>query len=93
MNIFWLILAIGLILVGFFFPPAWIGAVTTGLLAIAIAPPGGKRADGKRRTGGLLGGLWDDVAIARSMTDCPYCKTKVKLKATKGPNCHEWLIA
>jgi hypothetical protein len=90
MKLFWGILTIGLILVGFFFPPAWIGAVVTGLLAIVTAPSG-RRADGMRCTGGLLGGLWDDVAVSRSMMDCPHCKSNVSRKATKCPHCQEWL--
>lgn len=72
MKALWGILTIGLILIGFFFPPAWIGAVATGLIAIVVAPSV-RRADGKRRTGGLLGSLWlwDDVAVSWSMLDCP----------------------
>lgn len=64
--------------------------MVTGLIAIVVSPSG-KRVDGKKRTGGVLGGLWDDVAVSRSMMDCPHCKSKVSREATKCPNCQEWL--
>jgi len=41
-----------LIVVGFFVPIAW------------GASPGGKREDGKARSGGLLGGMWGDAVIS-----------------------------
>lgn len=39
----------------------------------------------------MLGRLWHDVAVFRSMTDCRYCKTKVSREATRCPNCQEGL--
>lgn len=63
MRPFFSTLTIILIVVGFFMPLAWAGAAVCAFLAIG-ASPGGKRADGKARTGGLLGGLWDDAVIS-----------------------------
>ncbi len=57
------ILTFALIVVGFFVPIAWGAALVTFVLAIG-ASPGGKREDGKARSGGLLGGMWDDAVIS-----------------------------
>lgn len=91
MKIFLSILTIGLIVIGFLMPIAWIGAVITGFLAI-VSSPAGKRVDGKARTGGLLGGIWDNYLISKNMTDCPFCKSKIKKEAVKCPHCGEWVI-
>jgi hypothetical protein len=90
MRPFFTILTIGLILVGFLVPIAWIGAVITGLLAIGSAPPG-VRPDGKKRTGGVFGGAIDRYAVSRTMRECPYCKSLIRRDATKCPNCSEWV--
>jgi len=45
---------------GFVFPALWAAALLLAVLAVGAAPSG-RRQDGKRRTGGLLGGLWDDL--------------------------------
>ena len=90
MKIFLSILTIGLIVIGFLVPVAWIFALITGVIAL-LYPPSGKRADGKARTGGLLGGFWDDFQVSKTMTDCPFCKSKIKKEAVKCPNCHEWV--
>ena len=57
------LLTVGLILVGFFVPLAWAVALVTGFLAVGSSP-GGKREDGKAKTGGMLGWFWDDAIIA-----------------------------
>ena len=90
MRSFFAALTIGLIVIGFIVPLAWVGAVITGLVAIGLAPPG-TRADGKRRTGGLLGGLWDDIVVGYKMDDCPYCKAKIQHDAVKCRYCGEWV--
>ena len=90
MRNFFSMLTIVLIIVGFLVPIAWVGAVITGLLAIFSAPPG-KRADGKARTGGLLGGVWDDIVVGYKMKDCPYCKEKIDDDAKKCKHCGEWV--
>lgn len=84
------VLTVILVFVGFIIPLAWIGAIMCGLLIIASAPPG-LRPDGKRRTGGLFGGLIDDIAIGMKMKDCPYCKSKIHNDAVRCPYCTEWL--
>ena len=84
------ILTIGLAIIGFVMPIAWIGAVITGIIALGCAPAG-KRADGKARTGGLFGGIWDDFQVSKTMKDCPFCKSKLKKEAVKCPNCGEWV--
>lgn len=90
MRKFFSILTIGLILVGFFNPAAWVAAIITGIIAIGCAPAG-YRPDGKRKTGGLLGGFWDGVVIGYKMKECPFCKFQVSKDAQKCPNCGEWL--
>ena len=90
MKSFFSILTIGLIVIGFVAPIAWIGALITGIIAIGSAPAG-KRPDGKARTGGLLGGLWDNYQVSKTMTDCPFCKSKIMKEAAKCPNCGEWV--
>ena len=90
MKSFFSILTIGLIVIGFVAPIAWIGAIITGIIAIGSAPAG-KRPDGKARTGGLLGGLWDNYRVSKTMTDCPFCKSKIMKDAAKCPNCGEWV--
>lgn len=85
-----LLLTVLLVIIGFLAPLAWVGAIITGLLAIGSAPPG-LRLDGQPRTGGLFGGLIDDMAIARKMVDCPYCKKKIMKTAVKCPYCQEAL--
>lgn len=90
MRSFFLILAVILALLGFIIPFAWIGALISGVLALFSAPSG-IRPDGKQRTGGLLGGLWDDMVVSAKMTDCPHCKSKIMDNATKCPHCGEWV--
>ncbi len=53
--------------------------------------PSGQRADGKARTGGVLGGLWDDIAVHFTTQKCPYCLSVVPKAATKCSQCGEWL--
>jgi len=65
MRIFFLILAAILAIFGVFFPLLWVGATICLILAVSFAPSG-LRADGKKKTGGLLGGLWDSVAVKNS---------------------------
>jgi hypothetical protein len=88
-QFFWLLTA-GLLVVGFINPLAWILVPFTAFLAIGAAPAG-RRADGKARTGGLLGGLWDDWVVHSKMDECPYCRTLISREASKCPNCKEWV--
>lgn len=90
MRPFFGILTALLVAVGFIVPLAWIGAAVCALLAIGSAPSG-KRADGKARTGGLLGGVIDNIAVASKMRDCPYCRAKIVKDAKKCPHCGEWV--
>ncbi|MBU0777763.1 hypothetical protein KKF82_05855 [Patescibacteria group bacterium] len=62
MRSFFSILTIILVVCGFIFPLLWIGAVICLVLAIGSAPPG-LRADGKKKSGGLLGSLLDAVIV------------------------------
>ena len=57
------LLTIIFVVLGFFIPMVWVLAAITAVLAIGSSP-GGVRADGKSKTGGLLGGLWDDAVIS-----------------------------
>ena len=78
------------VILGFVFPPAWIVAIICCMLAIG-SRPSGLRADGKKKTGGLLGGVWDDITVASKMKNCPYCKSKIRKDASKCPHCGEWV--
>ena len=82
------VLTIILVLLGFVMPIAWAGAAVCGIIAMG-ARPEGLRADGKKRTGGLLGGLWDDFAVAGNTKICPFCKSRIPKSARKCPNCAE----
>lgn len=53
---------------GFAAPVFWIIAPIFLVLAIMAASPG-RRLDGKRRTGGLLGWIFDDLADAKHKRD------------------------
>lgn len=90
MKSFFSILTICLIAVGFIVPLAWGAAAVSFLFAISSAPPG-RRADGKRKTGGLLGGAWDNFAISGKMRDCPFCCKKIMKDASKCPYCQEFV--
>ena len=91
MRIFFILLTVGLIVIGFINPFAWIGAVIAGVLAM-LSAPSGTRADGKRRTGGLLGGVVDNIVIASKMQECPNCKAKIMKDASKCRNYGEWVV-
>ena len=63
MRPFFNLLTIIFVAIGFFMPFVWALAVVTIFLAIGSSPAG-VRADGKAKTGGLLGGFWDDAVIS-----------------------------
>ena len=83
-------LAIVSAVAGFVFPAAFLGAIVFWAIAIACAPPG-MRPDGKPKTGGLLGGFWDDIVIGYKMDDCPYCQSKIMADVKKCKYCGEWV--
>ena len=84
------ILTIILILLGFVMPLAWAGAAVCGIIAMG-ARPEGLRADAKKKTGGLLGGLWDDLSVTGNTKVCPFCKSRIPKAAAKCPRCGEWV--
>lgn len=88
MRSFWTFVTVALAVVGLFVPGAWWFAVLTALFAIGSAPSG-LRADGKRRTGGLLGGAWDAMVVSATMKDCPACLSKIPAAARKCRYCGE----
>jgi len=90
MKSFFSILTICLIAIGFIVPLAWGAAIVTCLLALTCAPPG-RREDGKKKSGGLLGGLIDDIVISGKMRDCPHCCKKIMKSASKCPYCQEFV--
>lgn len=77
-------------LAGFIIPIFFMAAIISVGLAIGCAPPG-LRADGKPKSGGLLGGIIDEIVISGKMRDCPYCKRKIMKDAVKCPHCREWV--
>lgn len=79
-------LTVVLVIIGLFLPVLWVVAIITAVLAIASAPSG-VRADGKPRSGGLLGGVWDAAAVSMTTRDCPHCRTKIDKRATVCPQC------
>ncbi len=90
MRPFFSALFFGSLLVGFIFPPAWIVAFLAGPLAIFSAPAG-QRPDGREKTGGLLGWLWDYFVIKQKMQECPYCLSMIDRNAVKCAHCGEWI--
>jgi len=75
------------LVIGLFVSPMLllIGAVLF-LVSVGLAPEG-TRADGKPKTGGLLGGLWDAYAVSVSTKKCPHCAELVKTEATVCKHC------
>jgi hypothetical protein len=71
---------------GLFVPVLLVVAFVTAMMAIGAAPAG-QRADGKDRTGGLLGGAWDSAVIAGTMKDCPHCLSKIPKAAAVCRHC------
>jgi len=47
------------------------------LIYSAAKKPSGLREDGKRQTGGIFGGIIDEMAIRKKMTNCPFCKEMI----------------
>jgi hypothetical protein len=78
-SFFWMVTVV-CVIAGLFVPVLWMVAIFTGILAIASAPAG-QRADGKDRTGGLLGGVWDGAVISATMQNCPHCLSKIPKNA------------
>lgn len=74
------------IVFGFAMPMLWAAAIVTAFLAIGASPEG-KREDGKAKTGGLLGGLWDSTVVGATMKDCDHCKSKIPVDATVCKHC------
>lgn len=79
-----------LLVAGFILPLLWIAAIFTGLFWVGAAEPG-LREDGKRRSGGLLGGLWDEYIVDKKMMECPHCLALVFREASKCRHCGEWI--
>ena len=75
---------------GFAFPLLWIGAIIAGIIAAGAAPEG-RRIDGRGKTGGLLGGMVDNIALMGKTTVCPYCQSRIMKSTLKCPNCGEWM--
>ena len=84
------VITIILAIAGFFVPVLWIFAIITLFLWIG-SRPAGVRADGKRKSGGLLGPLIDSLAVNRKMYKCPYCKALIFKDALKCNHCGELL--
>ena len=90
MRSFWLLLTILFIVIGFIVPITWIFAIITAIIAIGSSPAE-RRADGKKKTGGLLGPLWDNFMLSQKMFECPYCKSLIFKDVEKCKYCGEWL--
>ena len=84
------VLAFVFAVLAFVFPPLFMAAVVCALIAIGCSP-GGAREDGKRRTGGLLGGVWDSAVVNMTMRECPHCLSKIPADASKCRHCAERL--
>ena len=72
--------------VGFVAPLAWLPAALL-LLVAGFMGPSGYRADGKRKTGGIFGGLVDNAAVNKTMRDCPHCLEKIPKEASRCKHC------
>ena len=86
MKSFFSMLAIASIVGGFFIPVLWVIALISIFIAIGAAPEG-KRADGKARTGGLLGGMWDAAVVSSKMKKCPHCRSDIPKEASVCRHC------
>jgi hypothetical protein len=62
-----------------------------GVIAVCSAPSE-IRADGKKKTGGLFGGVWDEIVVGFKMMVCPYCKAKIFRDVKKCQHCGEWVV-
>ena len=82
---FWVLTAV-LFIGGFAFPGLWMAAIFTAIIAIGSAPPG-LREDGKPRSGGLLGGVWDSVVVNSKMKTCPHCAEQILKEAKVCKHC------
>lgn len=89
MRPFFSALMLGSILIGFVVPAAWVLTPIAALCWIVAAPPG-KRPDGKAKTGGILGGVWDSFAVSLTMAPCIYCQELVRKDSLKCKHCGEW---
>jgi uncharacterized paraquat-inducible protein A len=72
--------------VGFIVPLAWLPAITLLIVAAGMSPSG-DRADGKRKTGGLLGGIVDEAAMKKTTRHCPHCTERIPKEATRCKYC------
>lgn len=75
--------------IAFVFPVFFVFSFFSFVFAIGSSPPG-LRPDGKRRTGGLLGGIIDNHQINATMHECNYCKEMIPNNAKKCKYCGEW---
>lgn len=67
-----------------FFTPLSLIAAGAGIVCLVIGigcAPEGRRADGKRRTGGLLGGVWDAAMESYNTKKCPFCGERILREA------------
>ncbi|RZB36037.1 MAG: hypothetical protein SRB2_02542 [Desulfobacteraceae bacterium Eth-SRB2] len=90
MRYIFIALTIGLGIIGFFIPMAWIGAAITTILAIVLKPPG-VYENTKPKFSELQKGLRGEVVGGQTMRDCPFCLNKIKVDARKCPYCEEWV--
>jgi len=79
-SFFWMVTVV-CVIAGLFVPILWGVALVTAIFAIASAPAG-RRADGKERTGGLLGGVWDAAVVSAKMTKCKHCLADIPKQAS-----------
>lgn len=86
MKSFFSLLAVVSIVGGFFLPVLWVVALISIIIAIGAAPEG-KRADGKAKTGGLLGGVWDSAVVSATMKKCPHCLSDIPKEASVCRHC------
>jgi len=82
----WWVITMVFILFGFIIPVLWIFAIIAAICAIASSP-GGTRADGKPKSGGLFGGLWDAWLMHEKMRECPHCKSQILKDASRCRYC------
>lgn len=50
------------------------------------------REGGRHATGRPLGRLWDGIAMAAKMRNCPYCGFRIPRSAKKCGHCREWIV-
>ena len=85
-----IVLAIILLVIGFFVPLVWVLAVISAVLAI-VSSSDSVQADAREQNNGMMDGPRDDNAGLQKSRSCPACLGRVSSYASKCQFCGEIL--